>query len=83
MHIGSSVLPGTRIKYCDPIYLDDVTVDFNSGRVSIFTTVTSGVSVRVAKILPIMMMRSRAPIELPIMIFLLRLNAIPVISSLT
>jgi uncharacterized protein len=28
MHIGSSVIPGTRIKYCDPIYLDDVAVDF-------------------------------------------------------
>ncbi|MGH7475074.1 MAG: amidohydrolase family protein [Longimicrobiales bacterium] len=28
MHIGSSVLPGTRLKYCDPIYLDDVAVDF-------------------------------------------------------
>jgi predicted TIM-barrel fold metal-dependent hydrolase len=28
LHIGSSVLPGTRIKYCDPIYLDDVAVDF-------------------------------------------------------
>ena len=28
MHIGSSVLPGTRLKYCDPIHLDDVGVDF-------------------------------------------------------
>lgn len=28
MHIGSSVIPGTRIKYCDPICLDDVAVDF-------------------------------------------------------
>ncbi len=28
MHIGSSVLRGTRIKYCDPIHLDDVAVDF-------------------------------------------------------
>lgn len=28
LHIGSSVLPGTRIKYCDPIHLDDVAVDF-------------------------------------------------------
>jgi uncharacterized protein len=28
LHIGSSVIPGTRLKYCDPIYLDDVTVDF-------------------------------------------------------
>ncbi|MGH7482570.1 MAG: amidohydrolase family protein [Longimicrobiales bacterium] len=27
-HIGSSVLPGTRLKYCDPIYLDDLAVDF-------------------------------------------------------
>ncbi|HEX6938908.1 MAG TPA: amidohydrolase family protein [Longimicrobiales bacterium] len=27
-HIGTSVLPGTRLKYCDPIYLDDVAVDF-------------------------------------------------------
>lgn len=28
LHIGSSVIPGTRIKYCDPIHLDDVAVDF-------------------------------------------------------
>ncbi|MGH7503901.1 MAG: amidohydrolase family protein [Longimicrobiales bacterium] len=28
MHIGSSVMRGTRIKYCDPIHLDDVAVDF-------------------------------------------------------
>jgi predicted TIM-barrel fold metal-dependent hydrolase len=28
LHIGSSVIPGTRIKFCDPIYLDDVAVDF-------------------------------------------------------
>ena len=28
LHIGSSVIPGTRLKYCDPIYLDDVAVDF-------------------------------------------------------
>ncbi len=28
MHIGSSVIPGTRMKYCEPIYLDDVAVDF-------------------------------------------------------
>ncbi|MCI0436272.1 MAG: amidohydrolase family protein [Gemmatimonadetes bacterium] len=28
MHIGSSVLKGTRLKYCDPIHLDDVAVDF-------------------------------------------------------
>ena len=28
LHIGSSVLPGTRLKYCDPIHLDDVAVDF-------------------------------------------------------
>lgn len=27
-HIGSSVIPGTRLKYCDPIHLDDVVVDF-------------------------------------------------------
>lgn len=27
-HVGSSVLPGTRLKYCDPILLDDVAVDF-------------------------------------------------------
>jgi predicted TIM-barrel fold metal-dependent hydrolase len=30
LHIGSSVIPGTRIKYCDPIHLDDVGVDFPS-----------------------------------------------------
>jgi hypothetical protein len=28
LHIGSSVIPGTRIKYCDPVHLDDVAVDF-------------------------------------------------------
>jgi predicted TIM-barrel fold metal-dependent hydrolase len=27
-HIGSSVIPGTRMKYCDPIYLDDLAADF-------------------------------------------------------
>ncbi|MCP4681616.1 MAG: amidohydrolase [Desulfobacterales bacterium] len=27
-HIGSSVFKGTRMKYCDPIHLDDVAVDF-------------------------------------------------------
>ncbi|MEO5509342.1 MAG: amidohydrolase family protein [Longimicrobiales bacterium] len=30
LHIGSSVIPGTRLKYCDPIHLDDVAVDFPS-----------------------------------------------------
>ena len=28
LHVGTSVLPGTRLKYCDPIHLDDVAVDF-------------------------------------------------------
>lgn len=28
MHIGSSVIPGTRMKYCDPLHLDDLAVDF-------------------------------------------------------
>jgi uncharacterized protein len=28
MHIGSSIIPGTRLKYCDPLHLDDVAVDF-------------------------------------------------------
>ncbi len=27
-HIGSSKFKGTRMKYCDPIYLDDIAVDF-------------------------------------------------------
>jgi hypothetical protein len=27
-HIGSSIFKGTRLKYCDPIYLDDVANDF-------------------------------------------------------
>jgi predicted TIM-barrel fold metal-dependent hydrolase len=27
-HIGSSIFKGTRMKYCAPIYLDDVAVDF-------------------------------------------------------
>lgn len=28
MHLGSSVFTGSRIKYGDPVYLDDVAVDF-------------------------------------------------------
>ena len=28
LHIGSSVLPNTRLEYCDPIHLVDVAVDF-------------------------------------------------------
>jgi predicted TIM-barrel fold metal-dependent hydrolase len=28
LHIGSSVIPGTRLKYCDPLHLDDLAVDF-------------------------------------------------------
>ncbi|MGQ0814603.1 MAG: amidohydrolase family protein [Gemmatimonadota bacterium] len=28
LHIGSSVIEGTRLKYCDPIHIDDVAVDF-------------------------------------------------------
>lgn len=28
LHIGSSVIKGTRLKYCDPLFLDDVAVDF-------------------------------------------------------
>jgi len=27
-HVGSSIFRGTRIKYCDPVRLDDVAVDF-------------------------------------------------------
>jgi len=27
-HIGTSIFKGTRLKYCDPIHLDDVAVDF-------------------------------------------------------
>ncbi len=27
-HIGSSVLPNTRLKFCDPLHLDDLAVDF-------------------------------------------------------
>lgn len=27
-HIGSSIFKGTRLKYCDPVYLDDIAVDF-------------------------------------------------------
>jgi predicted TIM-barrel fold metal-dependent hydrolase len=27
-HIGSSMFKGTKMKYCDPIYLDEVAVDF-------------------------------------------------------
>jgi len=27
-HVGSSRFKGTRMKYCDPIYLDDIAVDF-------------------------------------------------------
>ncbi|MBW2030033.1 MAG: amidohydrolase [Deltaproteobacteria bacterium] len=32
-HIGSSLFKGTRMKYCDPIYLDDVAVDFPDLRI--------------------------------------------------
>jgi predicted TIM-barrel fold metal-dependent hydrolase len=28
IHIGSSVFRGTRMKFCDPLHLDDVAVDF-------------------------------------------------------
>jgi predicted TIM-barrel fold metal-dependent hydrolase len=28
LHIGSSVIPGTRLEYCDPVRLDAVAVDF-------------------------------------------------------
>jgi predicted TIM-barrel fold metal-dependent hydrolase len=28
MHLGSSVFPGARLKYGDPIYVDDVAIDF-------------------------------------------------------
>ena len=28
LHLGSSVFPGSRLKYADPLYLDDVAVDF-------------------------------------------------------
>lgn len=28
LHIGSSVIPGTRLEYCDPVHLDAVAVDF-------------------------------------------------------
>jgi len=28
IHIGSSMFRGTRLRYCDPIYLDDVAIDF-------------------------------------------------------
>lgn len=27
-HIGSSIFKGTRLKYCAPLYLDDIAVDF-------------------------------------------------------
>ena len=32
-HIGSSIFKGTRLKYCDPVYLDDVAVDFPELRI--------------------------------------------------
>lgn len=32
-HIGTSIFKGTRLKYCDPIYLDDVAVDFPGLRI--------------------------------------------------
>ena len=28
IHIGSSMFRGTRLRYCDPIQLDDIAVDF-------------------------------------------------------
>ncbi|EFK09320.1 amidohydrolase family protein [delta proteobacterium NaphS2] len=27
-HTGTSIFPGTRLKYCDPLFLDDVAADF-------------------------------------------------------
>ncbi|MFH1125346.1 MAG: amidohydrolase family protein [Pseudomonadota bacterium] len=27
-HVGSSIFKGTRLKYCEPLFLDDVAVDF-------------------------------------------------------
>ena len=54
---------------------DEVTVDLNSGLTSIFTTVTSGVSLRVAKMDTRTMANMRTPTTLPIMIFFLRLKA--------
>ncbi len=55
---------------------DDVTVDRSSFFVSSLTTVTSGVSVRVARTLPTMMIANKAIADTPMMIFFLRLNAI-------
>src|SRR5687767_3058758 len=55
---------------------EDVTVDLSSGRASTLTTVTSGVSERVAKMLATMMINNKTPTDEPIMILPLRLTAI-------
>ena len=60
---------------------EDVTVDRSSFRVSTLTTVTSGVSVRVANTLPMIIINNKTTAEAPIMIFVLRLNAIFILSS--
>jgi hypothetical protein len=55
---------------------DDVTVERSSGLVVTVTTVTSGVSFLVAKIVMITISNKRTPKDEPIIIFDLRLNAI-------
>ena len=55
---------------------DDVTVDLSSFRTSTLTIVTSGVSDRVAKMLPMTIATSNTPATIPPIIFVLRLNAI-------
>src|SRR6185369_8019704 len=55
---------------------DEVTVERSSERLSALTTVTSGVSVRVAKMLAIITTTIRTAATAPIMIFDLRLSAI-------
>jgi hypothetical protein len=64
---------------------DDVTVDLSSGRFSVLTTVTSGVSDRDAKMLTAMIATRSTPATAPMMIFDFRLNAIlfnPLVSGI-
>jgi hypothetical protein len=58
---------------------DDVTVDLSSGREATLTTVTSGVSERVAKMLATTITNKTSPADMPITILPLRLNAIVLI----
>src|SRR5207249_8984531 len=80
LHEVSLVQPlGAPVRFIDRVrrrLARYVTVDRSSFRVSTLTTVTSGVSVRVANTLPIIIVNNKTAAEAPIIIFVLRLNAI-------